>query len=385
MKICLINNLYKPYNRGGTEQIMELTANGIKNANHNIFIISTKPIFKKYQNNKKEQASKHKIYYIKSLYYNLNAIPKALRLFWHIIDMFNIANYLKIKSILKKEKPNLIITNNLKGISFLIPYLIKKLNIKHIHIIHDIQLLHPSGLMLYGKEKIINNYFSNIYININRKLFSYPSVIISPSKWLMKTHTNKKFFENSKQLILQNPFPKTSIFKNTKTQKQNTFFNFLYVGQIEHHKGILFLIKTFKKISNNNCILIIIGTGTKFNYIKKITKNIKNIKILGHQPNSNIQNIMFNADCLIVPSLCYENSPTVIYEAILTGLPVIASRIGGIPELINNLGGILFNPNDEKNLLKKMKLAMKENKQKSIFTNAKKYYIEKYISELINN
>jgi glycosyltransferase involved in cell wall biosynthesis len=68
---------------------------------------------------------------------------------------------------------------------------------------------------------------------------------------------------------------------------------------------------------------------------------------------------MKNANCLIVPSLCYENSPTVIYEAIAVGLPIIASKIGGITELLLDYGGIMFDPGDERELSDKMNWIIK--------------------------
>ena len=57
----------------------------------------------------------------------------------------------------------------------------------------------------------------------------------------------------------------------------------------------------------------------------------------------------------VVPSICYENSPTVIYEASLVGVPVIASNIGGIPELVvEGESGLLVKPGDEQDLARAM-------------------------------
>ena len=238
MKICLINNLYKPYNRGGAEQITELQADGLIKAGHEIFIITTKPLFTNY----KLQITNYKLHYIPALYYNLNKIPKILRLFWHIIDIFDIGSYLKIKSILKKEKPDVVITHNLKGISYLIPRVIKSLKIKHIHVLHDLQLIHPSGLMIYGKEKKCKNVLAKAYANVCAYLFNSPDIIISPSKWLLKLHQGKKFFKRSERIVLLNPIPPLSPLL-TRKEKKNNIFRFLYAGQIEKHKGILFLIR----------------------------------------------------------------------------------------------------------------------------------------------
>lgn len=385
MKICLINNLYKPYSRGGAEKIVELMSEGLEKDGHNIFIITTKPFLKIQKNN-------NKIYYIKALYYNIYKIPIFLRLFWHMADMFDIGSFLKVRSILKQEKPDAVITHNLKGIGFLIPRAIKSLGIKHIHILHDIQLLHPSGLMEYNKEEKINSIFSKLYAKICCKLFNSPNIIISPSKWLIKIHNEKKFFKNSKCVVMPNPAclakDKSKIFQ----KKTNEKFKFLYVGQIENHKGIIFLINTFnnflKNYAKNNCELIIAGSGTKIKKAKQLAKKNKFIKFLGQKNKQEIKKLMENSDCLIVPSLCYENSPTVIYEASAIGLLTIASRIGGITELIHKLGGILFTTKNKNSLMRKMEWSIKNsNKIQKITTKGKekikKFKTENYIKQLI--
>lgn len=134
---------------------------------------------------------------------------------------------------------------------------------------------------------------------------------------------------------------------------------FLYVGQLEPHKGVEFLVETFLKFSderNFKAGLTIVGSGSRLEEIKKIVGDNKKIKILGRKNPGEIEELMLNADCLIVPSLCYENSPTVIYEAIAAQLPVIASRIGGITELMAAAGGLLIEPGNQEELLKQLKL-----------------------------
>ncbi len=76
MKIALINNLYGRYQRGGAEKIVEEMHKNFIKKNHETFIITTLPCFKK---EKKEK----NIYYIKSFYYYLNKLPFFLKIFWH--------------------------------------------------------------------------------------------------------------------------------------------------------------------------------------------------------------------------------------------------------------------------------------------------------------
>ena len=348
MKICLINNLYKPFSRGGADRVLEITRDGLRERGFDVFVISTKPYFSKHINNKN--------YYLKSFFHYLNKIPKPVRLFYHLADFLSIKKYFQIKKILKKEKPNLIISHNFKGLGLLIFKAIKNSKIKHVHVLHDIQLIHPSGLIIVGKEDMLENFFAKIYYSVVSKIINSPNLIISPSRWLMREHEKRGFFKNSKKVIIPNPvfIENNFALKN----KKNNAINFLYVGELEAHKGVIFLLDVFKKLSENkNIKLSIIGKGSEYDKIQGL-KNEK-ITVLGRKTGEQVKTAMQNADCLIVPSLCYENSPTVIYEAASLGLPVLASRIGGITELIHSLGGILFEAGNEKDLFKKINYILK--------------------------
>ncbi len=337
MKIALINNLYFPYDKGGAEKIAEKQILKLKKAGHQVFLISSKPK-KSIETNNQE-----KVYYINSNYYNINKIPKSLRIFWHLNQFLKFRTNRKIKGILKMEKPDIVITHNIIGLSWQIPEIIKKLNISHIHYLHDIQLLHPSGLILLNNESIINTKLAKLYQNITRKLFSKTDKIISPSQWILDTHTKKNFFKNSKLEVRLN-----YELNNINITWPRDLKNFLFLGQLEKHKGILFLLNFFKKNPQYN--LTIIGDGSLRNKLENEIKNYSNINYLGKFKKKEILKKMKEHDSLIVPSLCYENSPTVIFEAISQNTPVIASNIGGITELKNLFRLRLFEANNYKSL-----------------------------------
>ncbi|MCK5510776.1 glycosyltransferase [Candidatus Parcubacteria bacterium] len=376
MKICLINNLHKPFSRGGADRVLEIARDGFCKRGFDVFVISTKPYFLKYDDDKN--------YYLKSFFHYLNKIPKLIRLFYHFADFLSIKKYLQIKKILKKEKPDLIITHNFKGLGLLVLKAIKNSKIKHVHVLHDIQLIHPSGLMIVGKEDMLESFFTKIYYSAVNKIINSPNLIISPSKWLMCEHEKRGFFQNSKKIIIQNP---VSIKNNFSLKnKKDSAINFLYVGELEDHKGIMFLLNAFNKFSKNkNIKLSIIGKGSEYDKIQGL-KNEK-VEVLGWKTGEQVKAAMQNADCLIVPSLCYENSPTVIYEAASLGLPVLASRIGGITEIIHYLGGTLFEAGNEKDLFKKINYILKNlDSLKKIGTNSKykinKFSVENYFEKL---
>jgi GT2 family glycosyltransferase/glycosyltransferase involved in cell wall biosynthesis len=75
------------------------------------------------------------------------------------------------------------------------------------------------------------------------------------------------------------------------------------------------------------------------------------VRWLGPQPHQSIPGILASIDVLVVPSIWPENSPLVIQEAFLAGVPVVASRIGGIPEVVaDGMNGLLFNAGDVNDL-----------------------------------
>ena len=121
------------------------------------------------------------------------------RFFWQIENVFNTRKALRLRRILKKEKPDLIISNNLMGLSFLSFFVIRQLKIKHVHILHDVQLIHPSGLIFYRKENIADTLAAKTYQMLNKKISSSPNLIVSPSKWLLEKHLRRGFFKKSKK------------------------------------------------------------------------------------------------------------------------------------------------------------------------------------------
>lgn len=326
MKVALINNLYFPYQRGGAEQVMNNMLSRLKQSGQEVFIITSRP---KKTNELRTSKEEQKIYYLPSSYYHLAEHSLGWRAAWHLMDLFNFKKQAQIKKILETEKPDLVITHNLMGLGLLLPRLLKKLKIEHEHYLHDVQLLHPSGLILYGQEKKLRSLSAKLYQAMTRGLFGSPAKIISPSQWLLEEHRARGFFKKSNLEV--RPFKNNPL----KVLKRPPFKNFLFVGQIETHKGIFLLLEAFRKTTSPELKLSIIGDGQKLAAAKEIALTDGRIKFLGRLSLEEVKKVMAASEALIVPSLCYENSPTIISEAHEVDLPVIASDLGGIPEIIN--------------------------------------------------
>jgi glycosyltransferase involved in cell wall biosynthesis len=375
MKVCLINNLYKPFNKGGAEAVAENTVLGLVSLNHQVILITLG------REDKIEEIDGVKVYRIKLWnifsFLDIDKKPGVLRFIWWFFNVFNLSSRIKIKNILKQEKPDVIHLHNLVGIGFLIPRLIKKLKIKTVLTIHDIQLSYPSGQLIYGQEnKFINTFFlRKWYEKLIKFLVSSPDVVISPSKWLLDFYTKKGFFKNSGKKVLPNSVDQTS---NQRTESEK--LRFLYVGQVGGYKGIFTLLNVFKDLDYE---LHIAGDGKDLEKAKEFKKD--NIIFHGRLDKKELENIYSNSDILIFSSLTYENCPMAILRAFSFGLPVIGSRIGGVSELIEgNVTGWLFEPGNEQELKELINISKDKVKEMrdACLKKSEEYIIDKYLKKL---
>lgn len=124
----------------------------------------------------------------------------------------------------------------------------------------------------------------------------------------------------------------------------------LSVGTLHPRKGFKYLIKAFQKVHHKNpsTRLIIAGEGPERPILEKLISNlglVNKILLLGQR--NNINQLMQSADLFILPSL-KEAFGLVIIEAFSAGLPVIATEVGGIPEIIvNQKNGLLIKPGNK--------------------------------------
>jgi glycogen(starch) synthase len=85
----------------------------------------------------------------------------------------------------------------------------------------------------------------------------------------------------------------------------------------------------------------------------RLSLDDETVSFMGRKNEDELAQIMRQADCFVLFS-DYENLPCVIAEAMASGLPVIATRVGGIPEQVKPGMGILVEPRDEAGLTQAM-------------------------------
>lgn len=139
-------------------------------------------------------------------------------------------------------------------------------------------------------------------------------------------------------------------------------YRLLSVARLEEAKGIPFLLQAVALLSASGLEihLDLVGDGAKREIYEAQTQELGlslNVTFHGQKPKSEIAHMMRQSDLFVLASL-WENSPCVIGEALCCGLPVVATHVGGVPELIPPGAGLLVPPSDPRALSDGIKTAI---------------------------
>lgn len=163
----------------------------------------------------------------------------------------------------------------------------------------------------------------------------------------------------------------------------------MFVGRLVEHKNVPELLEAFNRIQYDkeiNICLIVIGGGELEYRLKELANKYKldNVYFVGER--SDVQSLLTLADFVISTSL-REGLSNTILESMLSGVPVIASRVGGTPEIItHNINGILYESGDLDALVNSIKELSKDSNKRSLLSEkAREKVLESFsVSSMVN-
>jgi len=185
--------------------------------------------------------------------------------------------------------------------------------------------------------------------------------IICRSSFLSKLFLKKGYFRQGFTIVTHGTIYPPKL-PSRKDQISNITFG--YFGGGQKHKGANVLLQAFRKIKSTNVNLKLYGDFPNTGYVKelrRIARGDERIDFIANFGRTELTKVLADIDILVMPSICYENYPLTILEAFANGVPVIATDIGGIPELVrHNCNGLLFQRGDVLDLKQKMERVVNE-------------------------
>lgn len=114
----------------------------------------------------------------------------------------------------------------------------------------------------------------------------------------------------------------------------------LYVGSLIAHKGVDVLLRAFSKVARDvpEAALWLVGSGPDEERLRGLVEEMElsSVRFLGHHDHEALGRFYRAARVVVIPSLWLENAPLVAYEAMAHGRAIVASAVGGLPELVDD-------------------------------------------------
>ncbi|GAB4546860.1 MAG: glycosyltransferase family 4 protein [Thermodesulfovibrionia bacterium] len=261
---------------------------------------------------------------------------------------------------------------------------LRKRNIPVVMTLHEHKMVCPSFLLLaHGrpceackngryynalkircvKNSLLRSFLAMIeaYLHFSiMDIYKNVDIFIAPSMFLKDKHEEMGF----KKKLVHLPYPLDLkkyeyLYKEPQISKGDKI-RFIYFGRIVKEKGVFTFIdailQLLHKFKRDEVEFKIIGDGPAKEEIKERSKDMdSSIGFTGFLEGERLYKEVSNAHVIVIPSEWYENYPVSVMEAFTLGRPVIGSRIGGIPEMVQNgETGLTFNPGDSEDLCEKM-------------------------------
>ncbi len=273
----------------------------------------------------------------------------------------------KLAQLIKDTQPDIAHVHSIyHHLSPSILQTLKDFNLPVMMTLHDYKLVCPNYIFLDGKRRVCeacqgkhfwqatvkkcfrDSYAASFlttveaYFNYFKKSYKKNiDVFVSPSRFLAEKISQYGYAD--KPVLVQ---PYTLDIREYKPSFAPSDY-FVFMGRLTHEKGVHFLLDAMQQIKGAS--LYIIGTGPIENELQRriASENLTHVKMPGYKSGDELKRLVAGSKFTVVPSEWHDNSPLVIYESLSLGKPVIGSRMGGIPELIQeDIDGFVFERGD---------------------------------------
>lgn len=351
MRILIANKYFYP--RGGSEVVMlneraYLRSNGV-----DVVDFSTE--------DPRNVPSDYEAYFVRSIDYenlSIRDLPDVLSV------VYSHAVVKKFNALLDAAKPDLLHCHNIyHQLTPSIIGLAKRRNIPVVLTMHDYKLICPTyhcyrngaPCTLCVSGAIHNVLFrrcadkrlpksallyAEALFHTWQKSYQGVDAFLAPSQFAKQSLLRR--YPDANAVLLPNGAPRAAA--RSRAEEEHSV---VYIGRVSPEKGVEALLKAHL-LSKNAWRLLIVGDGPD---AERYRAAYRNAQFLGNRSGAALERIYSEASIIVQPSVGYENAPLVILEAMANGKPVVASRIGGIPELVaNEVTGLLCEPGDVEGL-----------------------------------
>ncbi|MCE0484948.1 MAG: glycosyltransferase [Methylacidiphilales bacterium] len=271
------------------------------------------------------------------------------KLIWHLQDQADPRNLSAVARVLDEVKPDVVNIHGLQGLGHNIPLVLGARDLPVVYTLHDYAVAClKSSLHIDGKP------CESLHL---------PCALTKIWKWHCLGKIRRLSFYSVSAAVLREldrvlpPMPyRREVIRNpmrfelTKTFRERPDCpHFLFVGRLQDVKGIWMLLRAARRVAATHPLcLTVVGRGPEEEKLKAEFGSEPWVRFAGFVPSAEVGSFMTVADVCCLPSLWAEPASLVASQAMVMGLPIMASNTGGFPELVRDKqSGFLLPPGDE--------------------------------------
>lgn len=365
MKISILSNLYPPTVLGGAELSAYFTAQELVRQGHevSVFTIADADGLSVEQGIRVHRIKSRPFYSP----YVTKKQPKWMKPIWHGMDLYNPMMGRQVAKALEAENPDVLHCHNIVGFSCAVWEAARKARVPVVQHLHDFHLVCLKATLMDDKlESCANPHFPcNYRADYHfRMLARNVRHVISPSAF-----TGRKLFGYARQKaatwnlhVIPNGTDYAGLPPVIGDWKADRL-KVLFLGALFDHKGFGLLAEAIDLVNrqSNAFEFRIGGKGPLESRALELQARYANVRYHGFVGGEEKLRLFRQSHAFIFPSICLENNPVSITEALALGLPVIGSEIGGVPELLEPVSpGLLFKPGSAQIIAEKLLAAERD-------------------------
>lgn len=367
MNLLFLNNYH--YLRGGSERVFFNEMGLLKEHGHKVNAFA--------RSHTRDVAAEYSSYFPEDIQTeSINLSLEAVKTLKEIIYSKDAKQ--SLNELLSHFQPDIAHAHNIYGrLTSSVLDLLYERNIPTLLTLHDYKLICPSYKLLCNSRICEDCKGGNFYMAVRNKC--HKDSFAASAIYAFESYFNQlfqKFKRNVRFFIAPSLFLKNKLIDFGWPGKKIEYIPnylvlsefepkyapgkyFLYLGRLSAEKGVSTLIKAFMKIKSDKVNLWIVGEGPVRNQLEEIASADSRIRFTGYLSGNKLKQTTSDALAVIVPSEWYENASISILESFAFGKPVVGSRIGGIPEMVEEgLNGYLFEPGNVDDLKDKLELML---------------------------
>ncbi len=353
MRVLYVNTLYPPYVNGGAELVLKTQAEALAARGHAVTVLTIGPnpgvVAQRDGRVSVLQAQ------FRNQYFHLSKVspPIYRKVLWHLKDRDNRDMARVVRRLVPRIDPEVVCCHNLAGWSISVWREVAALGRPIVQVLHDQYLLCAKSTMFRAGRNCANPCIDcRLLRTVHTAASNQVSAVVGVSRFVLERLLAAGLFATVPiREVLYNVsaqgLPPASARRSAADART---IRFGFIGTLTESKGIRPLLDTVSRSKLEHIRLRVAGRG-EAGYERELFRAYRDprIEFLGYVAP---RDFFGSIDVSIVPSLWHDTLPSVVFESLGAGVPVIGSRRGGIPEMVvDGVNGLLFEPDQPDALL----------------------------------